>query len=61
MSAKDANYSFGRQIGVARANWAASKRGRPVVAVMTVEEYERLKVFEGGRVDGCPSPTGRAQ
>jgi prevent-host-death family protein len=29
---------------------AVSKHGRPVVVVMAVDEYERLKVFEIGHV-----------
>ena len=46
LSAEDAKYGFGRLIGLARAEPAAvAKHGRPVVAVMAVEEYERLKFF----------------
>ena len=44
MSAKDAKYSFGRLIDLARAEPVlVAKHGRPVVVVMSVEEYERLK------------------
>jgi prevent-host-death family protein len=44
MSAKDAKYGFGRLIDLARAEPVLiAKHGRPVVVVMSVEEYERLK------------------
>lgn len=53
MSAKDAKYGFGRLIDLARAEPVlVAKHGRPVVVVMSVEEYERLKgseVGDGGR------------
>ena len=52
MSAKDAKYGFGRLIDLARAEPVlVAKHGRPVVVVMSVEEYERLKNSEvgGGR------------
>jgi prevent-host-death family protein len=43
MSAKDAKYSFGRLIDLARAEPVlVAKHGRPVVVVMSVEEYGRL-------------------
>jgi prevent-host-death family protein len=49
MSAKDAKYSFGRLIDLARAEPVlVAKHGRPVVVVMSVEEYERLKNSEAG-------------
>lgn len=49
LSAKDAKYGFGRLIDLARAEpVAVAKHGRPVVVVMAVEEYERLKVCEIG-------------
>ena len=39
-------------IDLARAEpVAVAKHGRPVVVVMAVEEYERLKFFETGHVD----------
>ncbi|MFT3986605.1 type II toxin-antitoxin system Phd/YefM family antitoxin [Aestuariivirga sp.] len=45
LSAKDAKYGFGRLIDLARAEPVlVAKHGRPVVVVMAVEEYERLKV-----------------
>lgn len=44
MTAKDAKYGFGHLIDLARAEpVAVAKHGRPVVVVMSVEEYERLK------------------
>ena len=62
LSAKDAKYGFGRLIDLARAEpVAVTKHGRPVVVVMAVEEYERLKVFETGHVDSRPSTTGKAE
>ncbi len=62
LSAKDAKYCFGRLIDLARAEpVAVAKHGRPVVVVMAVEEYERLKVFETGRVDCPPSTTTKAK
>lgn len=58
LSAKDAKYGFGRLIDLARAGpVTVAKHGRPVVVVMAVEEYERLRVFEIGKVDGRPSKT----
>ena len=62
LSAKDAKYGFGRLIDLARAEpGAVAKHGRPVVVVMAVEEYERLKFFETGPVDSRPSTTGKAE
>lgn len=47
LSAKDAKYGFGRLIDLARAEpVAVAKHGRPVVVVMSVEEFERLKAVE---------------
>jgi prevent-host-death family protein len=44
LSAKDAKYSFGRLIDLARLEAVAvAKHGRPVVVVLSVEEYDRLK------------------
>ncbi len=44
MSAKEAKYGFGRLIDLARAKpITVAKHGRPVVVVLSVEEYERLK------------------
>ncbi len=47
MTAKDAKYGFGRLIDLARAEpVTVEKHGRPVVAVMAVEEFERLKALD---------------
>lgn len=47
MSAKEAKDSFGRLIDTARAAPVViEKHGRPVVVVVAVEEYERLKVVD---------------
>lgn len=62
LSAKDAKYGFGRLIDLARAEpVAVAKHGRPVVVVMAIEEYERLKGIEMGRVDNRPSTRGTAE
>jgi prevent-host-death family protein len=47
MTAKDAKYGFGRLIDLARAEpVTVEKHGRPVVVVMAVEEFERLKMLD---------------
>ena len=47
MSAKDAKYGFGRLIDLARSEpLVVEKHGRPVIVVMAVEEFERLKAVE---------------
>ncbi len=52
MSAKDAKYGFGRLIDLARSEpVVVEKHGRPVVVVLAVEEYERLR---GGAGRGTP-------
>ena len=62
LSAKDAKYGFGRLIDLARSEpVAVAKHGRPVVVVMAVEEYERLKFLKTGHVDSRPSTTGKAE
>jgi prevent-host-death family protein len=49
MSAKDAKYGFGRLIDLARSEpVTVEKHGRPVVVVMAVEEYERLRESADG-------------
>ena len=49
LSAKDAKYGFGRLIDLARAApVTVAKYGRPVVVVLAVEEYERLKALDAG-------------
>lgn len=60
LSAKDAKYGFGRLIDLARAEpVAVAKHGRPVVVVLALEEYERLKGIEMSQIDSCPSSKGR--
>ena len=47
LSAKVAKYNFGRLIDTARAEPVmVEKHGRPVVVVLSVEEYVRLKTLE---------------
>ena len=47
LSAKEAKYGFGRLIDLARAApIAVAKHGRPVVVVMAIEEFERLKTYD---------------
>ncbi|PRE93268.1 type II toxin-antitoxin system Phd/YefM family antitoxin [Burkholderia multivorans] len=47
LSAKDAKYNFGRLIDTARAQPVmVEKHGRPVVVVLSVEEYVRLKTLD---------------
>jgi prevent-host-death family protein len=49
ISAKDAKYGFGRLIDLARAKpVVVEKHGRPVVVVLAIEEYERLRDQGGG-------------
>lgn len=55
LSAKDAKYGFGRLIDLARAEPVViAKHGRPVVVVMSVEEFERLKAVEAGAASKAP-------
>ena len=55
LSAKDAKYGFGQLIDLARAKpVAVTKHGRPVIVVLSVEEYERLKAR-----DKPETPPGR--
>ena len=47
LTAKDAKCGFGRLIDLARAKpVAVAKHGHPVVVVMAVEDFERLKALE---------------
>ena len=56
LSAKDAKYGFGRLIDLARAEpVAVTKHRRPVVVVLSVEEYQRLKVLD------TPTPPAREE
>jgi prevent-host-death family protein len=44
ISAKEAKYGFGRLIDLARAEpVTVEKHGRPVVVVLAIEEYEKLR------------------
>jgi prevent-host-death family protein len=50
LSAKHAKDGFGRLIDLARlAPVTIAKHGRPVVVVMAVEEFDRLKAIETRR------------
>jgi len=47
LSAKDAKYGFGRLIDLARSEpVVVAKHGRPVVVVLAIEQYERLKALD---------------
>ena len=47
MSARDAKHQFGLLIDTARAEpVVVEKHGRPVVVVVAIEEFERLKALE---------------
>ncbi len=49
ISARDAKYHFGRLIDDARAEPViVEKHGRPVVVVLAVEEFERLRSLSRG-------------
>jgi prevent-host-death family protein len=49
MSAKDAKYGFGLLIDLARSEpVVVKKHGRPVVVVLAVEEFERLRDSANG-------------
>ncbi|MFD1747036.1 type II toxin-antitoxin system Phd/YefM family antitoxin [Rhizobium helianthi] len=52
MSAKDAKNAFGLLIDTARAEpVTVEKHGRPVVVVLSIEEFERL--VERGNTNRC--------
>lgn len=62
LSAKEAKYGFGRLIDLARAAPVAIlKHGRPVVVVMAIEEFERLKAANptAGEPDEPIRPAGK--
>lgn len=62
LNAKDAKYGFGRLIDLARVEpVAVAKHGRPVVVVMAVEEYDRLRDIERGCVKSGPDANGTVQ
>jgi len=50
-TATDTKYGFGRLIDPTRAEpLAVAKLGRPVIVVMAVEEFERLKALDAPAV-----------
>lgn len=57
LTAKEAKYGFGRLVDLARAEPViVAKHGRPVVVVMAIEEFGRLKAIEEGKSPAdCPS------
>lgn len=58
LSAREAKYGFGRLIDLARAApVAVAKHGRPVVVVLAVEEFERLKALDRPANVGFRSPS----
>jgi prevent-host-death family protein len=58
MSAKEAKNNFGLLLDTARAAPVViEKHGRPVVVVVAVEEFERLKSIDAG-LSGGPLPEG---
>lgn len=60
MSAREAKNGFGRLIDTARAEPVAiEKHGRPVVVVLSVEEYERLA--SGNRRAAVPNAIAKPQ
>ena len=63
LAAKDAKYGFGRLIDLARAEPVIiEKHGRPVVVVLAVEEYERLKGLDRSAASrGQSSPSREGQ
>jgi prevent-host-death family protein len=58
LTAKEAQYGFGRLIDLARTEPPiVAKHGRPVVVVMAFEEYGRLKAIEEAqRRTEAPAP-----
>jgi prevent-host-death family protein len=61
LTAKDAKYGFGRLIDLARAEPVLiAKHGRPVVVVMAVEEFERLKGRDSQMANAPRKPKARS-
>jgi prevent-host-death family protein len=61
MSAKDAKNGFGLLIDTALVEPVTiEKHGRPVVVVMSVEEYERLKIEPVGHVERGKPPRSKS-
>lgn len=62
LSAREAKNEFGRLIDLARAEPVTiEKHGRPVVVVLSVEEYERLTVADGTRLADKETGKGERQ
>ncbi|MCB9989328.1 MAG: type II toxin-antitoxin system Phd/YefM family antitoxin [Rhodospirillales bacterium] len=56
MSAKDAKNGFGRLLDTARAEpVTVEKHGRPVVVVISVEEFERLTAAKKNTAEAQPA------
>lgn len=56
-SAKDAKYGFGRLVDLARSeSVVVKKHGRPVVVVLAVEEFERLRDTANGAASRSKEP-----
>jgi len=61
LSAKNANYGFGRLVDLDRAEpVTTNKHGRPVVVVMVVQEFERPTEWAKG-TDPAPKTTRAAR
>lgn len=60
MSARDAKNGFGLLIDVARVEPVTiEKHGRPVVVVISVEEFQRMNVATEGTTRGASRGNGR--
>ena len=60
LSAREAKYGFGRLIDLARAEpVTVEKHGRPVVVVLSVEEFDRLKAAAPNDSAEAKSARGR--
>lgn len=61
MSAKDAKNGFGLLLDTARAEPViVEKHGRPVVVVLSIEEYERLRNLENDSSNERTKPSSAA-
>jgi hypothetical protein len=62
LSARDANYSFGRLIDTSRAEpITVEKQGWSVVVVLAIEEYERMKAIEKKQVSEATRKTKKQE
>lgn len=62
MSAKDAKNAFGSLLDTARAEPVTiEKHGRPVVVVLSVEEYERLHGGAAAKKQGRPQRSKKGE